>query len=67
MGYVSTGMADCQRSRPAMGCDRLAISQTSINSNAVLVSLMAVKLVHVDRKTFWPCFSRTVSLATAHA
>ena len=29
--------------------------QSFINSNALLVSLMAVPLVHVDRKNFWPC------------
>ena len=40
MGWVSVGISLCH--------------QTFINSSALLVSLMAVQLGHVDQKAFWP-------------
>ena len=55
MGYVSTGMGNCLSSGPAMECVRVGIflcHQTFINSSALLVSLMAVQLKHIDQKTF---------------
>ena len=55
MGYFSTGMGDLMSSRPAMGVEISFCHQTFLNSSALLVSLMAVQLAHVDRKIFWPC------------
>ena len=53
MGYVSTGMGDCMGSTPAIGgVGSSFCCQTFINSGALLVSLMAVQLAHVDQKTF---------------
>ena len=56
MGYVSSGMkTNHLSSRPGMGRIRLRICfchQTFINSGALLMSLRALMLAHVDRK---PC------------
>ena len=51
MDYVSPWMGDRLSSRPAMGCVCVEISlcrQTFINSSALLMSLVAVQLAHVD-------------------
>ena len=31
--------------------------QPFINSSALLISLIALQLEHIDQKTFWPCSS----------
>ena len=57
--YDSTWMGDHLSSRPAVGYVGVGISlchQTFINSSALLVSLMAMQLQHVDLKTFRPCY-----------
>ena len=56
MGYVSTGMGDRLSSKPYGMCLswNVLCRQTFINSSALLVSLMAVQLAHVDQKTFRP-------------
>ena len=41
--------------------ENLFSHQTSINSSALLVSLMALYLTYVDQKTFWPCFTDMLS------
>ena len=35
--------------------ENLFFPQTFINSSVLLMSLMALQLMHVDRNTFWLC------------
>ena len=58
MAYVNTGFITNSLSyRLGMGCIGFGIYfclQTLINSSAPLMSLMALQLMHVDRRTFRP-------------
>ena len=59
MGNVSTWMGVRLSSRPGIGCMCLGIAfccPTFLNTSALLVSLMALQLAHVDRQSFWTCF-----------
>ena len=54
MGYVCTWMGDHLSSGPGMGI--CFCRQTFINSSALLVSMMAVQLTHVEQNSFQPCY-----------
>ena len=56
LGWMTVFSSEFQFSYGMYLTWNLCCWQTSINSSALLVSLMVVQLTHIDRKTFQPCF-----------